>query len=443
MSHPINLLTNLKCKQSKCPKDKPYIYLNDGLGLRLRVTPTSKYWVLRGKLNNKSIQVGFGSYPVTTLEQAREMREVSRKQIKQGIHPKDYFKGLKNANLKKSSHKFMFGNLFNDMVEYYLNDVAETWSEAHTKRTRGIYRNYLEKSLKDQSILTLTDSDYLSVLKNIKSNPIKLVSGKTNLDKYPRTSTMILAKTVINLVYQFAREERNFKGDNPIDLIRKNKVFKKGKVISHKPVHEDDLGAFWSAVHNLPKVQDRLFLIIDTLTALRVSSLRNAKWSWFNQVRMTLNIPAQYMKGNDDFVTPLPQYVVDLLKDLKKQTNADMNDFIFTNRFGEAYDLNRPRKLIKENLGFSYATAHGSRTILKMMCLRFSGMNNVVIETQLSHTYGDKTERAYMGEYDWLNERIDLVEWLMNFLEEKRKVHDKVLNLAKEKASSETAWTNR
>ena len=66
-------------------------------------------------------------------------------------------------------------------------------------------------------------------------------------------------------------------------------------------------------------------------------------------------------------------------------------------------------------------------------------MNNVVIETQLSHSYGDKTERAYMGEYDWLKERTDLVEWLMNFLEEKRKVHDKVLNLAKEKATNGTA----
>ena len=71
------------------------------------------------------------------------------------------------------------------------------------------------------------------------------MSGKVDLKKYPRTTTMILAKTLINLVYQFAREERRFKGENPIDLIRKNKVFKKGKVKSNGSIHEDDLGAYW------------------------------------------------------------------------------------------------------------------------------------------------------------------------------------------------------
>ena len=70
------------------------------------------------------------------------------------------------------------------------------------------------------------------------------------------------------------------------------------------------------------------------------------------------------------------------------------------------------------------------------MCLRFSGMNNVVIETQLSHSYGTATERAYMGDYDWLKERTDLVKWLLKFLDSKKEVHEKVLNLGKKKTTA-------
>ena len=438
MGFPRELLSIFECKNAKCPKGKAYIYLNDGLGLRLRVKPTSKSWTFRGKLDNKGIQLGFGLYPETSLAEARRLSEISRREIKLGVHPKDYFAGQKNENLEKSSNKFRFGVLFNDMVEYYLNDVDEKWSEAHTKRSSGIYKNYLEKSLKDKSLLILTDSDYLTVLKNIKAKPVKLVSGKVDLKKYPRTTTMILAKTLINLVYQFAREERRFKGENPIDLIRKNKVFKKGKVKSHGSIHEDDLGAYWSKVHQLPAVQDTVFMIIETLTALRISSLRNARWSWYHPTRMTLSVPAHWMKGKEDFVTPLPPYVIGLLDKLKKQNHASKDDYIFTNRFGKAYGLDRPNALVKKkaHMGFEYATAHGSRTILKMMCLRFSGMNNVVIETQLSHSYGTATERAYMGDYDWLKERTDLVKWLLKFLDSKKEVHEKVLNLGKKKTTA-------
>jgi hypothetical protein len=82
--------------------------------------------------------------------------------------------------------------------------------------------------------------------------------------------------------------------------------------------------------------------------------------------------------------------------------------------------------LIKE-MGFD-ATAHGNRTIVKLTCLRHSGFPNVVIEKQLDHEYGSAVERSYMADYDWLDERRKLVDWLLSYLKDKEKEYKKTLN---------------
>ena len=431
MGYGVNLLSNVKVKNSTCPNGKAYIYENDGGGLRLRVEPNSKYWLFRGKLGGKEIQLSFGTYPSVGLDEARGLRDISKQQLKQGIHPRDYFNNIKNKNLEKSSDKFMFSTLFEDMVEYRSTMLDKVWSKAHIKRSRGIYKNYLEADLKDKSILTITDSDLLHTLKKIKSNPVKLVSGKKDIQRYNRTTTMNLAKSLINLVYEYASEERAYKGDNPLDKIRKNKVFKKAKSISHKSVDLDDLGMYWSKVQKLPIVQDKIYLIINIVTGLRVGSLSNAKWSWYSPTKKTLSIPKEFMKSSNSFVTPLPNIAVSLLNELKDILKASKDDFIFTNRFGDAYASSRPRLLIKE-MGFD-ATAHGNRTIVKLTCLRHSGFPNVVIEKQLDHEYGSVVERSYMADYDWLDERRNLVDWLLNYLEARKSDYEQIIAIGKSK----------
>jgi len=68
-------LTDIQVKNAK-PKDKPY-KLADGGGLYLEIMPTgSKLWRMKFKQSNgKESRLAFGSYPLTTLVQAREKRD--------------------------------------------------------------------------------------------------------------------------------------------------------------------------------------------------------------------------------------------------------------------------------------------------------------------------------------------------------------------------------
>lgn len=69
------------------PADKPYKYAV-GDGLYLEVSPrVSKLWRWKYRLGGKENRYAIGSYPETSLKEAREQVDAARKLVKQGQHP--------------------------------------------------------------------------------------------------------------------------------------------------------------------------------------------------------------------------------------------------------------------------------------------------------------------------------------------------------------------
>ena len=407
-------------------KDEHVVLDENGLYFRLR-KGDQKDWFFRGTLGQNRIKRGLGSYPTVSLSEARQKRDVCIQCISKGIDPKDHFNNLKKDNLKASDHLYKFSTLFEDLIYHHTNLTDRKWSEGHVKRYRSIWNNYLSKYLKDKSIINTSDSDLLMVLKKIKTDPIPLVSGKVNLDRYNRTTTAVYGKTLLNMIYIFAMEERNFNGDNPIDRIRRNSIFKKGKPKHHEGVKQEDLGQYWHNIKTKIPFQDMSALTVICITGLRVGSVVNARWSWFNPSRRVLNIPSQYMKRKEKFTTPLPKIIVDQLQELKAMRSASKDDYIWLNSKGDDKMRDgRPLSLTKK--WFPYATAHGARNVLKVNLERKNEFNNLAIEAQLHHENKNKVEMAYMQEYDWLEERFPIVEHMITMLEEKERDYLEMMN---------------
>jgi hypothetical protein len=73
-------------------KNKPY-KLSDGGNLHLHVFPNGrKYWRFRYRWAGKQNNVSCGVYPETSLEQARERRDVFKSVLVDGIDPSQYAK---------------------------------------------------------------------------------------------------------------------------------------------------------------------------------------------------------------------------------------------------------------------------------------------------------------------------------------------------------------
>ena len=411
-------LTDTFVRKVKLKKGNKEDWYSDGRGTNfyLRVRDgEQRDWFFRGVLGNKTIKRGLGAYPTVTVKDARDAIEVCKRCVDRGIDPRDHFDSLKNKNLMASDDLYKFSTLFKDLIHHHTTLTDKKWSDKHVIRYTGIWNNYLSKHLKDRSIHNTDHVELLNALKKIKTDPIPLVSGKTDLNRYNRTTTAIYGKSLLNVIYLFAMEERNFNGDNPIDKIRRNSIFKKGQIKHHPSVEDEDLGMLW---HNL-KTQDAndfSAMIVLNICALRVNSLVNAKWSWYNPTKKTLDIPAEFMKRGEDFTTPLPQIVIDQLNTIKEIRKPKKDDYIWLDSRGERnMRHSRPLMLIKK--WCPYATAHGVRTVLKLNLERSGQFNGLAIDEQLHHKNRNKVSNAYMKDYDWLKERFPIVDYMVEFMD--------------------------
>ena len=80
---------NQKQIQNLKPKDKEY-RVPDGGGLNLLVHPNgSKYWVLRFRFGGIEKKRSYGTFPQTSLLEAREQAEEDRKLIRGGVDPRE------------------------------------------------------------------------------------------------------------------------------------------------------------------------------------------------------------------------------------------------------------------------------------------------------------------------------------------------------------------
>ena len=80
-------LTDSKIKNVTAKADGRPLNLSDGGGLYLHVKPTGKYWRYNYRMAGKQKTLTIGTYPETTLKQAREQHEEARALLARGIDP--------------------------------------------------------------------------------------------------------------------------------------------------------------------------------------------------------------------------------------------------------------------------------------------------------------------------------------------------------------------
>ena len=101
-------------------KDNDY-FLNDGGGLRLKVTTTGKkIWQFRYTFNNKRKLTSFKTYPIVNLKEAREKRQDFQELLNKNIDPIDYYKNLKSENILDENGMFL--------------NVAQEWLKKEEKK---------------------------------------------------------------------------------------------------------------------------------------------------------------------------------------------------------------------------------------------------------------------------------------------------------------------
>lgn len=103
------MLTDAQVRKIK-PLEKKAKY-SDEKGMYLEVTPSGgMHWRMKFRFNGKENIFSIGSYPDTTLAQARRIRDEARLNLKDGINPNEAKKQKNCRSMKVSFSEHLLWN---------------------------------------------------------------------------------------------------------------------------------------------------------------------------------------------------------------------------------------------------------------------------------------------------------------------------------------------
>lgn len=391
-------LSDAEIKKTKYIDKK--IKLSDGGGLYLIITNASKRWQFDYSFNKKRNSLSLGTYPNVTLKHARDKRDELKVLLVNGKNPSD----IKKEKIEKE--KLDSSNTFYIVSREYLairTDISEA------------YKNKLIRSLE-------RDIDIFIGNKNVKD--IKALEVLEIIKKIESRGAVETAHRTFNLI------ERIFKYASTIGRVEHNVMADIDKSIALKPSHSKNLthttdinvleDIMNSIEHYRGDMSTKIALKITPYLFLRPFNIRTMEWDEIDFEKKVLSIPTEKMKMKKAHLVPLTDTVISLLKEIEPYTKHKSN-YIFMSPINTTKPLSdNAINLALKRLGFRDITvAHGFRHTASTLLhenIHIHKINSDVIEAQLAHVKSDV--RAVYNKANYWDERIRLMKWWSNFLDE-------------------------
>ena len=339
-----------------------------GHGLSLLVKPMvagglSKTFSQRLRLNGKPIDIGLGSYPVITLEEARRAAIENTRAARGGIDP------IADRRRRASIPTFR------QAAEKVIETKAASWKGG---RTEGIWRGRLERyaypAIGEMRVDAITSSDLLAVIGPLWATK-KETAAKT--------------KSYLNAVFSWCIA-KGHRTDNPVDAIRAALPRGGGQVEHHRALDWRDVGNAIRKVRESDAYPTtKICFEFLVLTASRSGEARFAEWREVDVDARLWTIPGSRTKSGREHRVPLSDAAMSILEEAGKFSDEGL---IFPSPTGKAMSDSTASKLLRE-LGIG-AVPHGFRSSFRDWCGE-TGQQREVAEAALAHTFGNAVEQAY------------------------------------------------
>lgn len=379
-------LTDIQIKRAK-PQDKPYT-LNDGQGLSLLINPDgSKGWRFRFRFAGKARLMSFGSYDIVSLAEAREKREVARRQVANGIDP------VQERKAQKLAQKLSTENSF--------EAVSREWHAAKADRWTVAYREEIIKTF-EQDVFPFIGKRPIAEIK-----PLELLEVLKRIEKRGALEKTRKVRQRCGEVFRYAiitgRAEYNPAPDLAIALaVPKQK--------HHPYLSEEELPHFVRDLETYTgSIITKNATKIVMLTGVRTQEMRFATWEEINLEKGIWEIPAERMKMRRPHIVPLSTQVIEIFQQLKPITEHYPYIFIGRNNRTKSISKESVSQVI-ELLGYKgRATGHGFRHTMSTI-LHEHGFNSAWIELQLAHADKNNIRGTYNHAL-YLDKRRDMLQW--------------------------------
>jgi integrase len=356
-------LSDAKVKAAK-PRERRY-KITDEKSMFLLVAPNgSKYWQLKYRYNGKEKILQIGTYPDTSLADARKERDSARSLIAQGIDPMSQRKAEKAAKLIACANSF--------------DAVAAEWlakrgpkSESGDARLKRILEKDLSPAIGSRPISEITPPELLSALRKIETRGAFETAKK--------------AKQTAGQIFRFAVASGLAERDPSADL---KGALQQGKVKHYAAITEPkEVGRLMAAIHSYQATPAVMAAIkLAPLFFCRPGELRQLEWSEVNFEERRIDIPAEKMKLAEPHIIPLADQALAILKEQHKVSSNSR--YVFPN----ARALSRPlsdngMRIALRTMGYTneQMTPHGFRAMARTLLDEVLGFPVDWIEHQLAH----------------------------------------------------------
>ena len=356
---------------------KPGMHAVGGVnGLYLNVKPSgARSWIQRLKVGGKLRELGLGSFPTVTLEQARERAREHRQQVWDGIDPIAARRAAQDALRAAEARRITFDQAAtacwrSKSIEFRNPKHAQQW-----KSTLDLYASPVIGSLPvDQVEL----AHIVSILRPIWET---------------KTETASRLRGRMETVLEWARVSNYRSGENPAKWETLKHVLPKPskvkKVRHHAALPWQALPGFMTKLRGRKGIAARaLEFLIPTWA--RSGEVRLATWDEIDLKAKLWTIPGARMKAGKQHRVPLSEPAVKLLKALPRHEESP---YVFwAPRGGPLSDMALSAVTRRMEVA---AVPHGFRSSAKDWARNSTSYADEVSELQLAHVSSDATRAAY------------------------------------------------
>ena len=322
----------------------------------------SKHWVQRVVVNGRRRDLGLGSYPLTSLSEARERAWQNRQLARRGEDPMP--RATRVPTFQQAAAKV---------------DAASQW---RGDRTREHRRRALETHaghLMDHRLDQIGREDVLKILTPIWAT---------------KAATAIRLRGWIRAVFSWGQAhghvEHNIAGEMIAGALPKAATPVKSH---HKALAYERVGATLEAVDASGVSQVvKLCLRFVALTACRTSEARLAVWDEVDLGARVWRIPAERTKTGAEHRVPLSGAAVSVLEAVRPHRGS--SGLVFPSSRNRALSHATLLKAWQAATGTD-TTVHGLRSSFRTWAAEKTNVTRDIAEVALAHRVGSDVERSY------------------------------------------------
>lgn len=348
-----------------------------GLYLRVAAPPTARSWIMRYSFEGRRRDMGLGSYPEVTLEEARELVREKRKLVRAGLDPLETRRDQKQASRLQNAKRLNFQKCLDE----YLEAHEAGWKNIkHGQQWRNTLETYACPIIGKTPVCNIDTDMVVQILKPIW---------------YTKTETATRVRSRIEQVLDYASVHKYRSGENPArwrghldKLLPKRSKVK--KVEHHAALPYPEIAPFMVELRKLEGMGAKA-LEFAILTATRSGEVRGATWAEIDIDARLWIIPPERMKAEREHRVPLSDAALAVLQEIP---HFGETDIIFQGmRGGPLSDATMTATL--KRMGRAGLTGHGFRSTFRDWAAEQTAYPHEVCEMALAHVVGDKTEAAY------------------------------------------------